>query len=62
VTLWLQRTRGINAGKAQMAFDACLFVAAAFTQPAYLLAWSLVGTVAMNYVLMCWHKDGRYRG
>jgi len=62
VTLWMQRTKGINAGKAQMAFDACLFVVAAFTQPLDRLLWSLIGTVAMNYVLMAWHKPGRYRG
>ncbi|EIV5806636.1 YitT family protein [Klebsiella aerogenes] len=62
VTLWMQRKYGINAGLAQMVFDACLFVVAAFSQPWERLGWSLVGTVAMNYVLMAWHKPGRYRG
>lgn len=62
VTLWMQKSLGINAGLAQMAFDACLFVVAAFSQPWERLIWSLVGTVAMNYVLMAWHKPGRYRG
>ncbi|WP_409259980.1 YitT family protein [Pseudomonas sp. KCJK8806] len=62
VTLWMQKRYGINAGKAQMVFDACLFLVAAFIQPWEQLAWSLVGTVAMNLVLVIWHKPGRYRG
>lgn len=45
-----------------MCFDACLFVVAAFRQPPDRLLWSLVDTFAMNYVLMAWHKPGRYRG
>jgi hypothetical protein len=35
---------------------------AAFYLPSEKMAWSLVGTVAMNAILIIWHKPGRYRG
>ncbi|EJO1639689.1 YitT family protein [Salmonella enterica] len=62
VTLWIQRRFKINAGLAQCAFDAVLFVVAAFSQPWDKLAISFVGVVLMNGCLMAWHKPGRYRG
>lgn len=45
-----------------MCFDTRMFVVAAFSQPPDRLLWSLVDSLAMNYVLMAWHKTGRYRG
>ncbi|MFV3326758.1 YitT family protein [Pseudomonas sp. NY15372] len=62
VTLWIQKHFGINAGLAQLACDCILFIVAAFYLPAEKMAWSLIGTVAMNLVLIRWHKPGRYRG
>lgn len=62
VTLWIQHKYSFNAGKAQMIFDAVLFIVAAFSQSWDRLVWSLIGTVLMNSVLIFWHKPGRYRG
>ena len=62
MVLWFQRKFGVNAGVAQLACDAALFLVAAFYLPADKMAWSAVGTVAMNLVLIRWHKPGRYRG
>jgi len=55
VTLWMQKRYGINAGKAQMVFDACLFVVAAFIQPWEQLAWSLcaVCEIHVDPVVLC---------
>ncbi|QXA73931.1 YitT family protein [Klebsiella aerogenes] len=62
VTLWGQRRFNVNAGLSQCAFDAVLFVVAAFSQPWDKLAISFVGVVIMNSCLIFWHKPGRYRG
>ena len=62
ITLWIQRRFSINAGLSQLACDCSLFVIAACYLPLDKMAWSLVGTVAMNLILIIWHKPGRYRG
>ncbi|MCA1324586.1 YitT family protein [Herbaspirillum sp. alder98] len=62
VALWIQRRYGINAGISQLAFDLALFGLAATSLPATKLLWSVLGTVAMNGMLIVWHKPGRYRG
>ncbi|WNW11522.1 YitT family protein [Pseudomonas sp. DTU_2021_1001937_2_SI_NGA_ILE_001] len=62
MVLWIQRRFAINAGISQLVCDCILFGVAAFFMPADKLIWSLIGTVAMNLVLIRWHKPGRYRG
>ncbi|WP_017906724.1 YitT family protein [Pseudomonas asplenii] len=62
VVLWAQRRFSINAGVAQLTCDAVLFIVASLYLPFGKMAWSLLGTVAMNAILIIWHKPGRYRG
>jgi len=62
LTLWIQRRYGINAGKTQLAFDLLLFCVAAAWLPLAKILWSALGTLAMNAMLIAWHKPGRYRG
>ncbi|QXI30258.1 YitT family protein [Pseudomonas vanderleydeniana] len=62
VVLWIQRRFSINAGIAQLACDAALFIVASLYLPLEKMVWSLLGTVAMNAILIIWHKPGRYRG
>lgn len=62
VTLWIQRRYRINAGISQLAFDLVLFALAAASLPLVKVLWSILGTVAMNAMLIVWHKPGRYRG
>jgi len=62
LTLWLQRSYSINAGKSQLMFDLVLFAIASFFLPWNKMLWSLVGTMAMNAMLIVWHKPGRYQG
>ena len=62
VTLWLQRRTGINAGKSQMLLDVLVFALSLLTLPLSLLLWSTLSALAMNAMLMNWHKPGRYQG
>lgn len=62
LTLWIQRRYAFNAGISQMVFDLALFAVAAVFLPLPKILWSVVGTVAMNAMLIAWHKPGRYRG
>lgn len=62
ITLWGQKVYGINAGKTQMALDVIVFLVALLKVPGHLLLWSVVSAVAMNAMLLRWHKPGRYSG
>lgn len=62
VTLWLYRRFGINAGKSQMVLDVLVFLISLLNLPAMLLLWSALSALAMNAMLMNWHKPGRYQG
>ncbi|MGM3189568.1 YitT family protein [Dickeya dadantii subsp. dieffenbachiae] len=62
VTLWLYKRFNINAGKSQMLLDVLVFAVSIFTMPAHLLLWSALSALAMNAMLMNWHKPGRYQG
>lgn len=62
LTLWIQRRHMINAGKCQLVFDLILFTIAWAYLPWEKILWSALGTVAMNAMLIAWHKPGRYRG
>ncbi len=62
VTLWLYKRFNINAGKSQMLLDMLVFAISLFTMPVSLLLWSALSALAMNAMLMNWHKPGRYQG
>lgn len=62
LVLWVQRRFSVNAGISQLVLDAALFMVASCYLPLKQLIWSLIGTIAMNAVLISWHKPGRYRG
>ncbi|ARP95831.1 YitT family protein [Bordetella genomosp. 13] len=62
VVLWLQKRHGFNAGMGQLLFDAVLFAIAAALLPWPTVAWSLGGALAMNAMVIVWHKPGRYYG
>lgn len=62
VALWLFRTRGWNAGRTQMALDACVLAVSALVVPWDRLGWSILSAVAINGVMLVWHRPGRYTG
>jgi uncharacterized membrane-anchored protein YitT (DUF2179 family) len=62
LVLWLQRARGWRAGFVQMGID-CAIVAAAFAiVDARRVALSVLGAVALNFVVAVNHRPGRYLG
>ena len=62
VTLWLQRKRGINAGRSQVAIDFCILAASISVVTPIQMIWSALSALAMSSVVMVWHKPGRYTG
>ncbi|TYL43157.1 YitT family protein [Dickeya sp. ws52] len=62
LTLWLYKRFNINAGKSQMLLDVLVFAISMLTMPITLLLWSALSALAMNAMLMNWHKPGRYQG
>lgn len=62
VTLWLQRTRGWNAGRSQIAIDVVILaLSAPIIGPGPLL-WSALSAAAMSLILIAWHRPDRYIG
>nr|NMN91566.1 putative 5xTM membrane YitT family protein [Brenneria salicis ATCC 15712 = DSM 30166]RBP63036.1 putative 5xTM membrane YitT family protein [Brenneria salicis ATCC 15712 = DSM 30166]RLM30846.1 hypothetical protein BHG07_08740 [Brenneria salicis ATCC 15712 = DSM 30166] len=62
VAMWLYRRFNINVGKTQMVLDILVFLLSLLKIPGLLLLWSAVSALAMNAMLMNWHKPGRYQG
>ncbi|WP_446740700.1 YitT family protein [Sphingomonas sp. CFBP 13720] len=62
VTLWLQRTRGWNAGRTQIAIDiGILLISFSVVAPTQ-VAWSALSAAAISGILIAWHRPGRYTG
>ncbi len=62
LAVYLQRTRGISAGKVQMTFDAVLMGVACFTLAPSKVLYSALGAVVLSLVLMFNHRPHRYMG
>jgi uncharacterized membrane-anchored protein YitT (DUF2179 family) len=62
VTLWLQRTRGWNAGRTQIAIDLAILTASFAVVSPGKVAWSAVSAAAISGILIAWHRPGRYTG
>lgn len=62
LVLWFYRTKGWNAGRSQMTFDACVLLLSLFTLDLTRMLWSLLGVAATGGILYVWHRPGRYTG
>ncbi len=62
LALYLQQTRGINAGRTQLAFDICVVAASFFIVDLQRLGYSALSAVALSLVLLAYHRPGRYAG
>lgn len=62
LTLWIQKKYGINAGKVQMFLDVIIFALSVIKMPWTLIIISIISGVAMNGMMIAWHKPGRYQG
>ncbi len=58
--LFIQDRYGISVGKTQMAIDCCILFASFFFVTPWIIAVSILGTVALNVVLAMNHKPTRY--
>lgn len=62
LVLWLQQRHGVRAGAAQMVIDGVIVAAAlAIVEPA-LVVVSILGAIALNFVVAINHRPGRYLG
>jgi uncharacterized membrane-anchored protein YitT (DUF2179 family) len=62
LVLWLQEKRGWRAGAVQMAIDSAIVIAALALVDAERVALSVLGAVALNFVVAVNHRPGRYLG
>lgn len=60
--LYLQRVKGINAGKTQMVIDAMVISSALFYLNPGKILYSVLSAAAMSAVMVSYHKPGRYLG
>lgn len=60
LTLWLQRTRGINAGIVQVAIDSTILLTSILVIAPGRAGWSALSAVAMSAMVIAWHRPGRY--
>ena len=62
LAVYLQRERGISAGKVQLAFDVLLMAAALFVLSPSRVLYSALGALVLSLVLMFNHRPHRYMG
>lgn len=62
VAQWLQQSRGLSAGKVQMAVDVVVVLAALVVVSPTRVLQSVVGAVAIGAILALNHRPGRYLG
>jgi len=62
IAMWLQKSRGWNVGRLHMVLDAAILLAALTSLSAAQFGWSLLSVLAINMILIAWHKPSRYRG
>lgn len=62
LAIYLQQTRGWRAGWVQMACDLAILSLALFVVDLPLVALSVLGAVAVNFVIAVNHRPGRYFG
>lgn len=60
VALWLQDTKGIQAGNTQLVFDLFVFAIGFLILPPPVVVWSLLGAVILNLIITVNHRRDRY--
>lgn len=62
LALYLQERRGFNAGMTSMMFDAVTVIASLFIVGPQRFGYSAISAVALNLVMIAYHRPGRYAG
>lgn len=62
VALWAQKARGWRVGRLHIVLDGLILLAAGLTLSLVDFGWSVLSMLAVNLVLVAYHKPGRYLG
>ncbi|WP_020652675.1 YitT family protein [Massilia niastensis] len=62
LTLWMQKTYAINAGRTQVLIDSVILLVALSLVAPQRVGWSALSAIAMSGMVMAWHRAGRYFG
>ncbi|MBB3883855.1 YitT family protein [Acetobacter oeni] len=62
VTLWLQKKRGINAGRTQLAIDTVILLVSLLALPWRQVLISALSAAALSGVMIVFHRPERYLG
>lgn len=62
VALWAQKRHGWNVGRLQILLDGVILLAAGMTLSPEDFGWSVLSMLAVNLVLVAYHRPGRYLG
>ena len=62
LALYLHETKGINAGKTQLAADVVIIALAGLVVDLRHLALSILSAAALSLVMIAYHRPGRYSG
>jgi uncharacterized membrane-anchored protein YitT (DUF2179 family) len=62
VAMWLQKRRGWSVGRLHMALDGLILLVAATALTPAQLGWSALSVVAINGILLAYHRPSRYLG
>jgi len=62
LALWAQKSRGWNVGRLGLVLDAAILLVAMTVIPPAQLGWSFLSVVAINGILIAYHRPGRYLG
>ncbi|WP_347303548.1 YitT family protein [Croceibacterium sp. TMG7-5b_MA50] len=62
LALYLHRTRGWSVGRFQLMVDAVIVANALWAIPPSQIGWSALSILAINMILIAYHKPGRYLG
>ncbi|WP_121116905.1 YitT family protein [Croceibacterium ferulae] len=62
LALYLHRTRGWSVGRLQLMVDTVIVTSALLAIPPERIGWSALSILAINMILIAWHKPGRYLG
>ncbi|TIX51883.1 YitT family protein [Alteraurantiacibacter aquimixticola] len=62
IAVYLQKRHGWNVGRLHILFDGAILIAAFVTLEFEAWFWSMVSMLAISFVLVAYHKPGRYMG
>ena len=62
LAVWMQNARGWSVGRMHMALDALILLVALTSLDLAAFGWSVLSMVAINMILVAWHRPGRYTG